>query len=179
MSRIGQQPITIPDNVTVDVQPDAIVVSGPKGQLHQARLDGLSYQIKDGVCLVERADDSKLLRSRHGLMRSLVANMVVGVTDGFEKSLEVVGIGYKVRLEQDTLVFNLGFSHEIKYVVDDDIEVKVNGNMIQITGIDKQRVGLVTATIRALKKPEPYKGKGIRERNEVVRRKAGKGAKTA
>ena len=177
MSRIGKQPIAIPTNVTVEDGPDGIVVAGPKGRLSQFKLPGISWAVKDGVCRVERADDSKQNRAQHGLMRSLINNMVLGVTEGFSKELEVVGIGYKVRLDGQTLVLNIGFSHEVKFQVPETIDLVVDGNSIRISGINKQQVGQVAAAIRSLKKPEPYKGKGIRYKDEVIRRKAGKGAK--
>ncbi len=179
MSRIGKQPIIIPSAVEVKTKADLITVSGPKGQLSQAQMSGITCLIKDSHCLVSRADDSKQNRAQHGLMRSLVANMVTGVTEGFKKQLEIVGIGYKVRLEAKTLVLNIGFSHEVKFEIPEDIEADVNGNGITISGIDKQKVGQIAAAIRALKKPEPYKGKGIRYKDEIVRRKSGKGAKEA
>lgn len=179
MSRIGKQPITIPDKVEIKLEAETIIIKGPKGQLSQFQLPGITCVIKEQECLVQRSDETKSSRSKHGLMRSLLSNMIVGVTEGFEKQLEVVGIGYKVRLEGKQLVFNIGFSHEVKYNVAEDIEVSVDANKIKIKGIDKQKVGQIAAAIRDLKKPEPYKGKGIRYQNEVVRRKAGKGAKEA
>ena len=177
MSRIGNQPIPIPAGVAIEDGGDGVTVTGPKGKLSQFQLPGISCQVDGDVCQVSRDDDSKQRRACHGLMRSLVNNMVVGVTEGFEKELEVVGIGYKVRLEGQTLVLNVGFSHEVKFEVPEGVEAAVDGNRIRISGIDKQRVGQTAAAIRSLKKPEPYKGKGIRYKDEVVRRKAGKGAK--
>ena len=177
MSRIGNQPIVVPPSVKIEAANDPITVAGPKGRLSLAQMPGISCLVEDARCLISRADDSKPNRVRHGLMRSLLANMVVGVTEGFEKQLEVVGIGYRVRLEGQSLVLNVGFSHEVKFEVPEDIDIGVDGNVIRVSGIDKQRVGQTAAAIRALKKPEPYKGKGIRYQNEVVRRKAGKGAK--
>ena len=177
MSRIGKQPITIPQKVEIKAADDLIVVSGPKGSLSQFQMKGITCSIEDSQCFVKRQDDTKANRAKHGLMRSLVANMVMGVTDGFEKQLEVVGIGYKVRLQGKSLIFNIGFSHEVEYRLPEDIEVVVDGNNISISGINKQKVGQLAAAIRDLKKPEPYKGKGIRYKDEVVRRKTGKGAK--
>ena len=177
MSRIGRQPILIPSTVEIKTADELIMVSGPKGHLNQAQMPGINFLIEDSRCLVSRADDTKQNRARHGLMRSLLANMVVGVTEGFKKQLEIVGIGYKVRLEGKTLILNVGFSHEVKFEIPEDIDASVEGNNIEISGIDKQKVGQTAAAIRALKKPEPYKGKGIRYKDEVVRRKTGKGAK--
>lgn len=180
MSRIGQQPISIPSGVRVETEADKIVkVSGPKGDLQQALLDKVSFKLDKDQCLIERNDESKRAKSQHGLMRSLLANMVVGVSEGFSRELEIVGIGYKVRLEGGELVLNLGFSHEIRYQIPETVEVTVDGNFIKVSGIDKQQVGQVAASIRGFKKPEPYKGKGIRYKGEVIRRKSGKGAKEA
>ena len=179
MSRIGQQPITIPKDVEFKLEADYLKVSGPKGDLKQALLAKVQCQIKDNQCLVQRNDQSQQAKSEHGLMRSLLANMVVGVTQGFSRQLEIVGIGYKARLEDDCLVLNIGFSHQVKYRIPQTVNLSLEGNLITITGIDKQQVGQVAASIRQLKKPEPYKGKGIRYRNEAIRRKSGKGAKEA
>ena len=177
MSRIGRQPVAIPQTVKVKLERNSIIVSGPKGELKQDALAGLNYIIEDEQCVVKRLDDSKVNRARHGLMRSLIANMVLGVTQGFTKSLKVIGIGYKVRLDQQLLILNLGFSHEVEYQAPDDVQLQVEGNTITVNGIDKQRVGLIAATIREFKKPEPYKGKGIRYHDEAIRFKTGKRAK--
>ena len=177
MSRIGQQPIPIPENVELKIKPQEVIVTGPKGSLNQSYSAKIQFKVVDQQCLVSRQDESRQAKAQHGLMRSLVANMVLGVTQGFEKRLEVVGIGYKVRLEGQNLVFNLGFSHEITYAVPERIEIAVDGTMIKINGISKQEVGQTAATIRSFKKPEPYKGKGIRYRGEKIRRKSGKGGK--
>ena len=179
MSRIGKQPVLIPEAVKIETEGDAIVVSGPKGSLKQFQLVGISYKIEDSNCLVLRQDDSRSQKAKHGLMRSLIANMVLGVTEGFSKKLEIVGIGYKVRQEGSQLIFNLGFSHEVRYSLPEGIEATIEGDQIMIAGIDKQQVGQVAAAIRDLKRPEPYKGKGIRYQGEAVRRKTGKGAKEA
>lgn len=177
MSRIGKQPIPIPDNVTIKDNGKNISVSGPKGELHQSQLEGIICKVDDNQCLVSRLNESQELCAKHGLMRSLIANMIIGVSEGFEKQLELIGIGYKVRLEGQTLVLNIGFSHEVRYEIAEDITPQVEGNNIKLTGIDKQKVGQVAATIRDFKKPEPYKGKGIRYKGENVRRKSGKGSK--
>ena len=179
MSRIGRQPIAIPQGVDINCAKAEVVVSGPKGKLRQSCLSHVSCALKDDQCLVTRRDDSRQGRSQHGLMRSLIANMVTGVTQGFEKRLEVRGIGYKARIEQDTLVLNIGFSHEVHWSIPQDLEVSVKDRVISVSGISKQSVGQAAAAIRLLKKPEPYKGKGIRYQGEVVRRKSGKGSKEA
>ena len=179
MSRIGQKPIAIPDGVSVSQTEGLVVIRGPGGELSQQLLDGVSCQTADdGRCLsLTRADDSRQAKSRHGLLRSLVANMVVGVTDGFEKRLEINGIGFKTQLEGSNLVLNVGFSHPIKYSVPDDVKIELDRNLIIVRGVSKQRVGQAAAEIRAIKKPEPYKGKGIKYVDEVIVRKTGKGAK--
>ncbi|MCY3804751.1 MAG: 50S ribosomal protein L6 [Candidatus Saccharibacteria bacterium] len=177
MSRIGQQPITIPDNVQIKLADQQVVVSGPKGQLNQTCLDQIDYDINQSQCLVIRKNDSSKAKAQHGLMRSLIANMVEGVSQGFNKELEIIGIGYKARLEGQTLILNIGFSHEVKYQIPDNVQITIEGNNIKLHSIDKQLIGQVAATIRNFKKPEPYKGKGIRYRGEKIRRKAGKGAK--
>ena len=177
MSRIGQQPIPIPDKVELEIKPQEVIVSGPKGSLQQTHSAKIKFKVVDQTCLVSRQDESRFAKAQHGLMRSLVANMVLGVTQGFEKRLEVVGIGYKVRLEGQTLIFNLGFSHEVVYKIPDGLDIAVDGNLIKINGISKQAVGQAAATVRSFKKPEPYKGKGIRYLGEKIRRKSGKGGK--
>ena len=179
MSRIGKQPINIPDSVKLEADGAAIVVSGPKGSLSQAAFAGISCRIDGQQCQLSRADDSRQNRALHGLLRSLIANMVVGVTEGFSKKLEVIGIGYRVRQQGSQLIFNLGFSHEVEYDLPEGIEAAVEGNQITVSGIDKQRVGQAAAAIRDLRRPEPYKGKGIRYQGEIVRRKVGKGSKEA
>lgn len=179
MSRIGKQPIKIPSTVEVKTAGTEVKISGPKGELSQFQMPGITCTVKDDLCHVARTDDGKRSRALHGLMRSLLNNMVTGVTEGFEKQLEVIGIGYKVRLEGQSLILNIGFSHEVRFEIPTGIEATVDGNSIGLRGIDKQQVGQTAAAIRALKKPEPYKGKGIRYKGEHVRRKAGKGAKGA
>ena len=177
MSRIGKEPITVPSQVKVTVDDQAVVVAGPGGQLSQSLLPAIKVKLEGDQLLVSRSNDERQTKAGHGLLRSLLANMVVGVDSGFSKKLEVNGIGFKVRSEGKHLVLNLGFSHEVKYLVPDDLKVSCEGNTITVSGIDKQRVGQVAAEIRALKKPEPYKGKGIKYQDEVIVRKAGKGAK--
>lgn len=179
MSRIGQKPVAIPDGVQISQAEGLVTVRGPGGELSQQMLDGVVCQSDDDnrQLVFVRADDNRQTKARHGLLRSLVANMVLGVTDGFEKRLEVNGIGFKTQLEGSNLVLNVGFSHPVKYPVPSDVKIELDRNLIIISGINKQRVGQVAAEIRAIKKPEPYKGKGIKYVDEVIVRKAGKGAK--
>ncbi len=176
MSRIGRAPIPIPAGVEINQQGNILTVKGPKGVLTQKIPEGISIELSNGVLSVKRGGDTKLLRSLHGLMRSLIANMVTGVTEGFTKSLEIVGIGYRANLQGRELQLSLGYSHPIIYPLPEGIEVDVDSkqNRITVKGIDKQKVGQVAAEIRGFRKPDPYKGKGIRYVGEVVRRKAGK-----
>lgn len=177
MSRIGKQPIAIPAGVTITVDNDAITVKGPKGELSQFTMPGITVVVDGDQVLVTRVDDEKVHRSKHGLMRTLVANMVTGVTQGFEKKLVITGVGFRVNLAGNTLKMFLGFSHEVVYTLPEGIQAKVEQLTITISGIDKQLVGQVTAEIRALKKPEPYKGKGIAYEGERILRKSGKSGK--
>ena len=177
MSRIGKLPIQIPSGVTITVDSDAIKVSGAKGNLETPQLDGITVQIEDGTLTVTRANDEPKNRAKHGLMRALINNMVEGVTKGYAKKLEIVGVGYRVALAGSTLKMNLGFSHEVVYQLPQGVSAEVQQNTITISGISKQQVGQVAAEIRALKKPEPYKGKGIKYEGERILRKSGKSGK--
>ncbi len=178
MSRIGKLPVEIPAGVTITVDSELIKVNGPKGNLEEKLLPEVKVAIDGNTLTVTRNSDEKLSRSQHGLMRSLIFNMVEGVTKGFEKKLEVSGVGFKIALQGNTLVLNLGFSHPVEYVAPEGITLAVDKMNISIQGISKQRVGQIAAEIRALKKPEPYKGKGIKYEGEYIIRKAGKtGAK--
>jgi large subunit ribosomal protein L6 len=177
MSRIGKAPVLIPQGVTVSVDKDSIYVNGPKGSLSQFMMPGIQVKPQDGQVIVTRSNDEAPNRSKHVLMRSLVNNMVTGVNDGFSKQLELNGVGYRVNLAGQELKFNLGFSHEVSYKLPEGITAKVEQNVIIISGIDKQKVGQVAAEIRALKKPEPYKGKGIKYVGERIIRKSGKSGK--
>ena len=178
MSRIGKLPVEIPAGVTITVDGGFIKVTGPKGNLEEKLLPEVTVKIDGNELLVNRKSDEKLSRSQHGLMRSLIFNMVEGVTKGFEKKLEVSGVGFKLALQGSTLVLNLGFSHPVEYIAPEGITIAVDKMNISVQGISKQRVGQVAAEIRALKKPEPYKGKGIKYEGEHILRKAGKtGAK--
>ncbi len=181
MSRIGNTPITIDDSVKVEIQPGYISVTGPKGQLTQTIFPPLQVkQENNQLLVVNPKPDNKKVKALHGLLRSLINNMVVGVVKGWSKQLQLVGTGYRARLEGKKLVLTIGFSHPVEVEIPDDIQVKVEKNTeITLTGIDKARVGQLAANIRALRPPEPYKGKGIRYKDEVIRRKAGKAGKTA
>lgn len=178
MSRIGKLPIAVPTGVTITVDADVITVSGPKGSLEQFVLPHINLTIEDGVVTVTRKSEEKIAKSQHGLMRALINNMVVGVTKGFEKKLEVNGVGFRVNGGGQAISMSLGFSHPVDYKAPEGVTLTVEKNLITVSGISKQQVGQVAAEIRAFKKPEPYKGKGIKYIDEVIRRKAGKtGAK--
>jgi large subunit ribosomal protein L6 len=177
MSRVGKQPIQIPSGVTIAVDNGYITVNGPKGELKQFTMPGVKLNQMDGTLTVGRANDERQNRARHGLMRTLVSNMVTGVTQGFEKKLEINGVGYRVQQQGQDLKFNIGFSHDVVYKVPQGVTASVEQNVITISGTDKQRVGQTAAEIRALKKPEPYKGKGIKYSDERIIRKSGKSGK--
>ena len=180
MSRIGRAPITIPAGVEVSVdERNHITVKGPKGTLERDLVPSIKLNVEAGVIHVTRPDDTKTNRSLHGLTRTLVDNMVVGVTNGFEKKLEINGVGYRAQKEGKNLVMNLGYSHQVIVSETDDIQIDVpDANHIVIKGIDKQKVGQFAAEVRGKRPPEPYKGKGIKYDYEVIRRKEGKtGAK--
>ena len=178
MSRIGRQPITVPAGVTAKVDGGEITVSGPKGTLSLRVADPIVVSQEDGALVVTRPDDERASRALHGLTRTLVNNMVVGVTQGCSKGLEIVGTGYRVAQKGSALEFALGFSHPVLVEAPAGITFAVEGNTkITVSGISKQAVGETAANIRKIKKPEPYKGKGIRYAGEVVRRKAGKAGK--
>ena len=177
MSRIGRKPIVVPDGVEIDVAPGRVKVKGPKGELEQVISPDMSIEREDGELTVARPTDRGDHRALHGLTRSLVYNMVEGVTDGFEKRLEIQGVGYRAALSGRTLNLSLGFSHPVAIEAPDGIEFEVpQATEIIVRGIDKQLVGQVAADIRKRRPPEPYKGKGIRYRGENVMRKVGKRA---
>ena len=178
MSRIGKSPIPLPSGVTVTVDPEIVAVKGPRGELSQRVHSGISVQVSDGVITVSRPSDSRQHRSLHGLTRSLVANMVIGVTEGFQKSLDLVGVGYRVQQSGEGIVLQVGFSHQVNIQPLPGVTLEVEGNnRIHVRGIDKQLVGQVAAEIRAVRPPNVYTGKGIRYANEVVRQKPGKSAR--
>lgn len=177
MSRIGKKIINFPKNVKISQSADLVKVEGPKGNLSAKLPDGITIKVGDGSLVVERNSDELRARSYHGLTRTLVGNMVTGVTTGFEKKLEISGVGYRAEFADKTLKFILGYSSPIQYDIPKGIEVKVDKQVnITVSGIDKELVGRVAAEIRALKKPEPYKGKGIKYADEYIKRKAGKSA---
>ena len=177
MSRVGLKPIPLPSGVEVRIEPELSSVKGPKGELRQHIPAGIEVKIEDGVLTVHRSSDSPPDRSKHGLVRALIANQVVGVTEGYTKLLDIVGVGYRAEAKGKVLNLQLGHSHPIDYAIPEGIEIKTpDPTHIVVSGIDKQLVGQVAAEIREFRPPEPYKGKGVRYRDEVIRRKAGKAA---
>lgn len=178
MSLIGKKPVEIPSGVTVTITADRIVVKGPKGELSADRMPGIAVEQKDNTIVVTRNSDAPAQRAAHGLIRSLINNMVIGVTQGFEKRLEMVGTGYRVAMKGQGITLSVGYSHPVDVTPPAGVTFAVEGNnKIIVKGFDKYVVGQVAANIRKVRPPEPYKGKGIRYENEVVRRKAGKAAK--
>ena len=177
MSRIGKLPIQIPSGVTITVDSDVITVKGAKGELTVPHLSDVTVTVEDGAATTVRKDDERIAKAQRGLQRSLLNNAVVGVQEGFEKKLEVNGVGFRVAMAGTDLEMQLGFSHPVKYKAPAGVEISVNKMEITVSGIDKQQVGQVAAEIRSLKKPEPYKGKGIKYSDEQILRKAGKTGK--
>jgi large subunit ribosomal protein L6 len=177
MSRVGKLPIQIPSGVTITVDPDFITVAGSKGTLKQFTMEGITVKQEGGELIVTRANDEPKIRAKHGLMRALINNMVIGVSQGFSKKLEINGVGFRVAQQGSDLKFNLGFSHDVIYKIPQGITATIEQNTITISGIDRQQVGQIAAEIRALKKPEPYKGKGIKYADERILRKSGKSGK--
>ncbi|MBT5346929.1 50S ribosomal protein L6 [bacterium] len=179
MSRIGKLPVIIPSNVEVSITENTVLVKGPKGELQIEYKPLVKITLTDNEVQVNPVNETKEARSMHGLYRSLISNMVTGVTNGYEKRLEIQGVGYRVKKTGTNLEFSLGFSHPVKYTVKETVSAEIDkekNNIIIVSGIDKQHVGQVAAEIRSLKKPEPYKGKGIRYVGERIIRKAGKQA---
>ena len=178
MSRVGQAPIPVPSGVEVKIEGRVVTVKGPKGELSRTLPEVLSITQDAGELTVDRADEERESRALHGLFRSLVANMITGVTEGYRRGLEIVGVGYRATAQGDrALELAVGYSHTVKVQAPEGITFEVPSNTrIDVVGIDKETVGQVAADIRAIRKPEPYKGKGIRYQGEVVRRKAGKAA---
>lgn len=177
MSRIGKLPIEIPSGVTITVDSDAITVKGAKGELTVPHLSDVTVKSEDNQIVVTRNDDERVAKAQHGLQRTLIANAVEGITKGFEKKLEVNGVGFRVATSGNVLDMALGFSHPVKYTAPAGVSVTNDKMVITVSGIDKQQVGQVAAEIRSLKKPEPYKGKGIKYADEQILRKAGKAGK--
>ena len=178
MSRIGKMPVEIPSGVTVDIAAGNVVtVKGPKGTLSRKLADDMKIKLEDGLLTVERPSELKRHKSLHGLTKTLISNMVEGVTNGYTKVLEIQGVGYRAAKEGKNLNLSLGYSHPVQMVDPEGITSAVEGNKITVTGIDKEKVGQYAADIRSKREPEPYKGKGIRYAGEYVRRKAGKAGK--
>ncbi len=178
MSRIGKMPIAVPAGVTVDIaENNKVTVKGPKGELSRALAPEMEIKMDGNVITVSRPNDLKRNRALHGLTRTLLNNMIIGVTDGYKKTLEVNGVGYRAAKQGNKLVLNLGYSHPVEMIDPEGLETKVEDNKIIVSGIDKEKVGQYAAEIRATRAPEPYKGKGIKYDYEVIRRKVGKTGK--
>src|ERR1700726_2955425 len=178
MSRIGRLPVTIPSGVQVNIDGGQVAVEGPKGTLRHTVADPIDVVREDGVIKVTRPNDEGSVRALHGLSRTLIANMITGVTDGYRKTLEIVGVGYRVQARGQDLEFSLGFSHPVHIVPPEGISFRVEApTRFVVEGIDKQLVGETAARIRKLRKPDPYKAKGVRYQGEVIRRKVGKAGK--
>lgn len=177
MSRIGKQPIPVPSGVTVDLKGQSVSVKGPKGELHQFIPAHVDVALEGNTVVVTRHNDAKPSRANHGLTRALIANMVHGVSKGFEKKLEILGVGYRAEVKGSNLVMNLGYSHQVEYPIPQGIQITVDKTTkLVVLGIDKQQVGQVAAKIRSFRPPDSYKGKGVRYVDEHVRLKAGKSA---
>jgi large subunit ribosomal protein L6 len=177
MSRIGKLPIKIPEKVTVNFKEKEIEVKGPKGLIVLKQHELIKYEVDGDMIYVKRVDESRKAREQHGLRRTLLYNAIVGVSKGYEKGLEIVGVGYKAEVKGNKVILNVGYSNPKEYPLPEGISARVEGNRIYISGIDKQIVGEVAAQIRRIRPPEPYKGKGIKYINEQILRKAGKSAK--
>ena len=178
MSRIGKKPVPVPSGVTVSIDSQSVIVKGPKGELSRVLPGEVNVAQEGEQIVVTRQDDSRVSRSRHGLSRTLIANMVEGVSKGFEKRLEIKGVGYRAAVKGKKLTMNLGYSHPVEFEPPAGIEFKVESNTnVIVSGIDKELVGTIAAKIRDARPPEPYKGKGVRYLGEMVRRKAGKAGK--
>ena len=174
MSRIGKNPIVIPEGVKIELKDDLIRISGDKGQQSWSIHANIKAEIKDNFIIIDRIDNTTLSRSLHGTTRQILNNMVIGVSDGFEKELEIVGVGYQASLEGNRLRLQIGYSHDIYFDLPEGIKVTADRTIIRINGIDKQLVGSVASKIRSFRKPEPYKGKGIRYKDEYIKIKQGK-----
>jgi len=179
VSRIGKQPIAVPPGVSVIVDKDFIYIEGLKGKLKQAKLADITVTVKDNQLQVNRQNETAITRAKHGLMRSLLKNMIAGVSQGYDIKLELSGVGYRSQLSGTDLKMNLGLSHDVIYKIPEGVSLSVDQNIITVSGADKQKVGQVAAEIRAFKKPEPYKGKGISYEGEQIIRKSGKSGKEA
>lgn len=178
MSRIGKKPITVPKGVSLSITDDKIIVKGPKGELSEKRVPEIICTIDDNICLITRINDAKRSKQMHGLYRQLIDNMIIGVTEGFSKVLNMVGVGYRAEEKKNSIGLNLGFSTQFEFVIPDDVDISIEKQTtIIVSGINKQRVGQVAAEIRSVRPPEPYKGKGVKYSDEIVRRKEGKTGK--
>ncbi len=179
MSRIGKKPVVIPKEVKVDIKDRVISIEGPKGKLEQKLSDRITAELKDGQVIFKRAADTKLDKMQHGLYRSLLANMVKGVTEGYVKELEIIGVGFKAGVQGNVLTMSLGFSHPVVFNIPEGIKIETpKQTQIVVRGIDKQKVGEIATEIRAVYPPEPYKGKGVRFAGEYVKKKVGKTAQS-
>lgn len=176
MSRIGRMPIPVPSGTKVQIQDGTLVAEGPRGKVSQPLFDGYPVKIEDGVVTIERTGETGPERAKHGLLRALVANAVQGVSAGFSKQLDIVGVGYRAEVKGPQVQFALGYSHPVLYDIPEGIkiEIEAKANRVTVSGADRQKVGQVAAEIRGLRRPDPYKGKGIKYTNEVLRRKVGK-----
>ena len=174
MSRIGKNPIVIPEGVKIELKNNTISISGPKGVQSWSIHSSIRAEIKDDSIMIDRKDDTSLSRSLHGTTRQILNNMVIGVSDGFEKELEIIGVGYQASMDGNRLRLQIGYSHDIYFDLPEEISVTADRTIIKINGIDKQLVGSVASKIRSFRKPEPYKGKGIRYKDEYIKIKQGK-----
>jgi len=174
MSRIGKKPIPIPKNVSIEVKEDMLVLKGPLGELRRRLHPTVRVETEEGQIMVSVGDSGKKAKALHGLYRALIANMVNGVSKGFERVLDIVGVGYRAELSGRTATFHLGYSHPVQYELPQGVDAKIEKTRITLKGIDKELLGRTAAKIRAFRRPEPYKGKGIKYAEEIVRRKAGK-----
>lgn len=179
MSRIGRKPLPLPKGVTLSQKPGAVSVKGPKGELSKLVPDGVSIKIEGDKILVVRADDSRQNRSKHGLVRAHLANMVKGVTDGWTRELEINGVGYRAEVAGDTMTMALGYSHPVVFKLPKGVAAKVDKNRVVLTGADRDLLGQTAAKVRELRGPEPYKGKGVKYVEEVIKRKVGKAGATS
>lgn len=179
MSRIGKKPIKVPEKVDVKIKEDTITIKGPKGELNWNVPPSIQVTVADGSITVARANDSKIEKSLHGLARSIISNMVIGVSDGFQRVLEIIGVGYRAQVAGNKLMLTLGYSHPIEYPLPEGISAAVDQKQVHITltGVDKQKLGQVAASLKALRPPDAYKGKGVRYSGERLKLKAGKAAK--
>ncbi|MDD5238724.1 MAG: 50S ribosomal protein L6 [Candidatus Omnitrophica bacterium] len=179
MSRIGKKPVNIPKEVKIEVKDGSIIVEGPKGKLSKPLSNSITVEIKEGQLLVKRASDTKVDKSLHGLYRAVIANMIKGVTEGYGKDLEIIGVGYKAQVQGKTLNMQLGFSHPVNFLIPEGIKIETpKPTQVAIRGIDKELVGEVAAEIRSLRPPEPYQGKGVRYLGEYIKKKVGKAQAT-